>query len=438
MGRDISTGESGNGGLHIHGLLGPLVAHLGESVLLPCFIKSSLPLEGLQVEWRKMDSLVILFQQGETRPDLQSQMFSGRVDFFSNEVSKGNFSILLKNVVEEDAGVYTCKINTTDQLISSEAFIKIQEIKHYVVTGADRAVFAYKGEDVILNCSVDSHLSARELEKVTWKKTEGDQEVLVLLYKDSEIFTNFSHEHYQGRVELFASEIPKGNLSLKLKDVKMEDKGEFVCEVQIRNMSTHATVVLKGLEGIFPEVVTCSVVSIIRPVMLMKTSPYLNRFPECIKNAVKALALPLYNSIKTISACSSFNGVWIRLIVSLDLLNTALFGLLLSSTKDYFEYICCLVTAAFLVIAYGTYMCVRYKNIFREEKDLLHIMVYMFGAVGLSSVNAIALASELILKAGMSFKDRTIQHFKDDKEIGPEVVPEMEVLSNPHVKPNPE
>ncbi|XP_046721784.1 uncharacterized protein LOC124396631 isoform X5 [Silurus meridionalis] len=166
-------------------------------------------------------------------------------------------------------------------------------------------------------------------------------------------------------------------------------------------MSTHATVVLKGLgtsktvirmhlvlvicsnicmffafclwstEGIVPEVVTCSVVSIIRPVMLMKTSPYLNRFPECIQNAVKALALPLYNSIKTISACSfffanigqipltagciviiltlialvsfinaallAFNGVWIRLIVSLDLLNTALFGLLLSSTKDYFE-----------------------------------------------------------------------------------------------------
>ncbi|XP_046721762.1 uncharacterized protein LOC124396631 isoform X2 [Silurus meridionalis] len=132
-------------------------------------------------------------------------------------------------------------------------------------------------------------------------------------------------------------------------------------------------------------------------------------------------------------------------------------------------YICCLVTAAFLVIAYGTYMCVRYKNIFREEKDLLHIMVYMFGAVGLSSVNAIALASELILKAEtgartigdlrvivfsletvflstwltlqiysawMSFKDRTKQHFEDDKEIGPEVLPEMEVLSNSHVKPN--
>ncbi|KAI5108450.1 hypothetical protein C0J45_2044, partial [Silurus meridionalis] len=92
-------------------------------------------------------------------------------------------------------------------------------------------VFAYKGEDVILNCSVDSHLSAKELEKVTWKKTEGDQKVLVLLYKDSEIFSNFSHERFQGRVELFASEIPKGNLSLKLKDVKMEDKGEFVCEV---------------------------------------------------------------------------------------------------------------------------------------------------------------------------------------------------------------
>ncbi|XP_053088314.1 uncharacterized protein LOC113541944 [Pangasianodon hypophthalmus] len=160
-------------------------------------------------------------------------------------------------------------------------------------------------------------------------------------------------------------------------------------------------------------------------------------------------------------------------------------------------YICCIVFAAFLIIAYGIYMSFRYKNMFKEEKDaagymtllvfahilastclfkhpkylpyFLHIMIYMFGAVGLSIVNAIALATELILTAEkgartigdlrvivfslettfvsawltlqlydawMRFKERTKRNFEDER-TGLEI-PEMEVLSdlNPNLDPN--
>ncbi|KAI5108457.1 butyrophilin subfamily 2 member A2-like, partial [Silurus meridionalis] len=88
------------------------VAQLGGSALLPCFIEGSLPLEDLQVEWRKLDtdSLVSLFQQGKSRPDLQSQVFRDRADFFPDKVSKGNFSISIENVAKEDAGVYRCQV----------------------------------------------------------------------------------------------------------------------------------------------------------------------------------------------------------------------------------------------------------------------------------------------------------------------------------------
>ncbi|XP_046721735.1 junctional adhesion molecule-like isoform X2 [Silurus meridionalis] len=238
----------GHEALRVHGPSDPLVAQLGGSVLLPCFIESSLPLEDLQVEWRKMDSdsVVSLFQQGKSRPDLQTQVFRDRAGFFPDEVSKGNFSILLKNVVKENAGVYRCQVNTTQD--TGEVIMEIKEIKHFVVKGADHAVFARDGEDVILNCSVDSHVPASEIEEVTWKKTDGDQDILVLLYQNSEIFPDSSHESYQGRVDLFSSEISKGNFSLQLKDVKMEDKGEFTCEVHTSDMSARTTVVLHGVE----------------------------------------------------------------------------------------------------------------------------------------------------------------------------------------------
>ncbi|XP_058242080.1 uncharacterized protein LOC131351013 [Hemibagrus wyckioides] len=686
----------GHEGLHVHGPSGPVVAQLGGSVLLPCFTEIPLPLEGLQVEWRKKDSdsLVSLFQQGKSRPDLQSQVFKGRVDFFPNKVLKGNFSILLKNVVEEDAGGYRCKVNTSED--SSEVIMEVKNIRGLVVTGSDQAVFASEGKDVILNCSVDSHVPASEIEEVTWKRTDRDPEILVLLYQDSEIFPDSSHESYQDRVDLFPSEIPKGNFSLNLKHVKMEDKGEFTCEVHTRNMSGRTTVLLQGvgfaalhiailvlcsvalllavgfcgpvfnllrkkvaskegmkwqiflilcpnicmflsfclwsLEGFLSEVIVCLTVSIMRPVILMKTSSYLGMLPERLQKAVKALAVPLYHISITIAACSFFFGNLTRvqaaskhivtvivivevviaicafvlailsfethLTMCLEIFNLALVGTLLSSSAVNFDYsfevpsvispqimgimmvlilqghlfqwipferlhialssvfvtvlslgvisiyillsitlknfakgwillsegvmyivvwsgviyllrrqqgqrqgccsqwrktgyLCCAVIITILMISIAAfsfhylYAIMEDEDrsgylaliplvhvltaicLFRHPKylpDFLHVMIYMFGAVGLSSINAIVLATELILKAGKGLrtlgdlrvvvlpletlyfsawlalqiydfwkrlKNRAKQGFEMETRTGAEIVPEMEALSVP-------
>ncbi|KAL6487986.1 hypothetical protein MHYP_G00046120 [Metynnis hypsauchen] len=352
-------------GLHVQGPSGPLVAQLGDTVLLPCFSQSPLPLEGLQVEWRKADSesLVILFQQGEIRPDLQSQSFRDRVHLFPDEISKGNFSILLKNVIRNDTGGYRCKVSTTQE--SSETEVELKDIED-LVKGADHAIFASVGEEVILNCSVDSNLPAHMIEEVSWKKRSQGQDNLILFFQDNEVF--LSHESYQERAELFITEIPKGNFSLKVKDVKLEDKGEFICEVHTSDWSAHTTVVLQKLgfstsqililvlcfialqlsvglcvpifillkkkassgkvmhaslilcpnicifvafilwstEGSLIEIVTCSTVSILRPLMLMKTFPQIDRFPKRL-SAVKALVVPVYHSIITITAFSIFS-----------------------------------------------------------------------------------------------------------------------------------
>lgn len=116
-----------------------------------------------------------------------------------------------------------------------------------MVAGADRAIFAPAGGDVILNCSVDSHASVGEIEEVTWKKKERGRDSVVLLYQDKQIFYDSSHKSYHRRVDLFSSEIPKGNFSLKLMNVRIEDKGEFVCQVHTRNMSGHTVVLLQSI-----------------------------------------------------------------------------------------------------------------------------------------------------------------------------------------------
>ncbi|XP_061118727.1 uncharacterized protein LOC133141914 isoform X2 [Conger conger] len=224
-------------GLSVRGPAMPLHVQLGASVTLPCSVDTPIPLRELQVQWMREDSgsLVHLFLEGKRRPESQSPAYSGRAEFFTEEISKGNFSLLLRNVTTEDKGMYKCVVHTARE--SSEAKVKI-DTEWLVVTGADVPVFAYAGEDVILNCSVDTHVPLRELE-VEWMKT--NEEIQVLLFMGGQYRPESQPERFRGRAEFFSEEIPKGNFSMKLRDVKTEDRGEFMCTVHTYRESVNAT-----------------------------------------------------------------------------------------------------------------------------------------------------------------------------------------------------
>ncbi len=100
------------------------------------------------------------------------------------------------------------------------------------------------GEDVTLNCSVDSHITPEHIE-VTWKKTDGN--IQVLLFQDNKTLSDSAHERYRDRVEFFTAEIPKGNFSLRLKSVRSEDKGVYMCHVFAGGLSANTTVELERL-----------------------------------------------------------------------------------------------------------------------------------------------------------------------------------------------
>ncbi|XP_048827843.1 uncharacterized protein LOC125705352 isoform X2 [Brienomyrus brachyistius] len=231
-------------GFLLHGSAGPLTARLGGAVLLPCFVDSPLPLEELEVDWRRTDSdtIVHLFQGGQSRPESQGDAYRGRVHFFSQEIPKGNFSLLLEDVRTADAGVYKCVVYTEQE--HHETRVEIQEVERLVVTGADEPVYAHAGEDVTLSCSVDTHVNVTELQ-VEWRKTDGG--ILVLLYADGGNRPESQDGRYSGRAEFFTEEIPKGNFSMKLRKVRTEDKGEFRCEVHSDTDSASTTARIAAL-----------------------------------------------------------------------------------------------------------------------------------------------------------------------------------------------
>ncbi|KAJ8287171.1 hypothetical protein GJAV_G00048470 [Gymnothorax javanicus] len=215
----------------------PLVVRPGRSVTLPCSTDTPLPTLDLEVQWMRVDSgsIVHLFKEGESRPESQSPSYRGRAEFFSEEISKGDFSLLLMNVTSQDKGLYKCVVLSDQE--SHQTTVKI-DIERLTVTGAVEPVFAYAGEDVILNCTVDTHVPVAEL-LVQWIKIDG--EILVLLFDEGESRPESQDARFRGRAEFFSEEIPKGNFSMKLRDMKTEDRGEFMCRVDTDSESVNAT-----------------------------------------------------------------------------------------------------------------------------------------------------------------------------------------------------
>ncbi|KAL1279074.1 hypothetical protein QQF64_025747 [Cirrhinus molitorella] len=231
-------------GLDVRGPSGPLVVPLGSSVVLPCYVDELLLTEGLEVEWRRTgsESLVHLFLDGKSQAQKQQQDYQDRAHFFTDQIHHGNFSLRLDNLRAEDEGQYTCAVYS--QQDSGETVVEIK-IERLLVSGSDASVSASVGEDVTLNCFVDSHIAPEHIEQILWKKTDGN--IQVLLYQNNQALPNSSDERYRDRVGFFTAEIPKGNFSLRLKSVRTEDKGVYVCQVFAGGLSASATVELERL-----------------------------------------------------------------------------------------------------------------------------------------------------------------------------------------------
>ncbi|XP_058652499.1 uncharacterized protein LOC131552617 [Onychostoma macrolepis] len=230
-------------GLLVQGPAQPLVARLGGSITLPCSVETPLPVEELEIEWKRTDeeALVHLFQNGQDRPEAQHQSYRDRAHFFSEQIFKGNFSILLENTTVADTGIYRCVVYSYQDV--GEISVTIQHVERVVVTGEAEIVFARVGEDVVLNCMVDSHIPPQRFDEVSWKKVDKSPDIIpVLLFQNGTIFPGSSHKRYRDRAEFFREEIPKGNFSIRLKNVQTADKGEYMCEVHTEKSVSSATV----------------------------------------------------------------------------------------------------------------------------------------------------------------------------------------------------
>nr|XP_015201638.1 PREDICTED: butyrophilin subfamily 1 member A1-like [Lepisosteus oculatus] len=103
------------------------------------------------------------------------------------------------------------------------------EPESFQVHGPAAPVVVSPGEDAVLPCYLSPSISAVDLE-IRWFR--GDYNSPVRLYQNLNYNTKIQNPAYRDRAELFLQELPRGNVSLKLTDVRLSDHGQYKCLVE--------------------------------------------------------------------------------------------------------------------------------------------------------------------------------------------------------------
>uniref|UniRef100_W5LWL2 Uncharacterized protein n=1 Tax=Lepisosteus oculatus TaxID=7918 RepID=W5LWL2_LEPOC len=99
----------------------------------------------------------------------------------------------------------------------------------FQVVGPAVPVFVFPGEDTVLPCYLSPGISAEDLQ-IGWFR--NDYTAPVCLYQNHGYIFEDQIPSYRGRAELFPEELFKGNVSLRLRDVRRSDHGLYNCLVR--------------------------------------------------------------------------------------------------------------------------------------------------------------------------------------------------------------
>ncbi|XP_026225402.1 myelin-oligodendrocyte glycoprotein-like [Anabas testudineus] len=108
----------------------PIVAVVGDDIILPCHLQPAEDASDLTVEWTRPDldpRFVHVLHDGEELQSLQHPSYRERTSLFTDELKNGNISLKLSKVKPADEGKYRCFIpeitrDSTVQLVVDDLF----------------------------------------------------------------------------------------------------------------------------------------------------------------------------------------------------------------------------------------------------------------------------------------------------------------------------
>ncbi|KAM9113368.1 butyrophilin subfamily 3 member A2-like [Pangshura tecta] len=92
----------------------PVIAIIGDGVVLPCQLTIRNNPETITVQWilsRHSEKIDVSTYDGPKKVETQDERYQGRTQFFQTEFQAGNVSLNLKDVIVSDKGKYTCSVS---------------------------------------------------------------------------------------------------------------------------------------------------------------------------------------------------------------------------------------------------------------------------------------------------------------------------------------
>ncbi|XP_051899820.1 butyrophilin subfamily 1 member A1-like isoform X2 [Pristis pectinata] len=128
----------------------PVIAIVGEDVILDCQVVPAGSIRNMTVRWLKsdLDFAIHMFRSGKDVTSSQDPDYRGRTELFKNQMDKGNASLRIKNIRVPDEGKYICSVDNGIDFEETPIILNVGGLgyEHWIYVGG------YKKNEVQLVC----------------------------------------------------------------------------------------------------------------------------------------------------------------------------------------------------------------------------------------------------------------------------------------------